>query len=168
MLTQNQAFFDVDTEGIYTYSSYLPLEFPFYSPLIYPLFSAYYFLGELCAKVHRGQRPPLEQIPRNCPTGTCLYIVYILRSILYIYITYMTVYYNTHNNMYIPAYFRRAELHQGLLGHQPQPPQGRHRVPADISVLLRYECGYVLYDCVHFCLHVVVYEMHALLLHTCI
>lgn len=39
VLTQNQAFFDVDTEG------------------------------ELCAKVHKGQRPPLEQIPRNCPSG---------------------------------------------------------------------------------------------------
>lgn len=39
VLSQNQAFFDVDTEG------------------------------ELCAKVHQGQRPPIEQLPKNTPTG---------------------------------------------------------------------------------------------------
>ena len=39
VLSQNQAFFDVDTEG------------------------------ELCAKVHQGYRPPVEQLPKNTPTG---------------------------------------------------------------------------------------------------
>ena len=23
--------------------------------------------GELCSKVHKGARPPLDQLPRNCP-----------------------------------------------------------------------------------------------------
>ena len=69
------------------------------------------------------------------------------------------------------AYFRRVELHQGLLGHQPQPPQGRHRVPADIPVLLGYECAYVTVYILFACVYVVyiyVYDMGALTLHACV